>query len=194
MLFLHPDDAIRWYFRQQAELGAPSLQLVLSEFNAYDAACTKCGSTIRHTKTSNVKTPTEVCGGCGAVWGFEKILRLKGAFCTRSRRGKAVPAPRTGSSEHRLSVYVDVGALLGRLYDHRTHKWAIRILCASVLGASVREIARDAPLAWPRARIDWNPTRVYRLIDSGRTTFGQHLERAHLLEHSALWQMSPNAS
>ncbi len=161
MEFDSPEEIVRAYFAWADSIGAPALNPVAQEGRIYAAECSGCHHQVRHSKGKGLKVRTEVCGRCGRPWPYEDRYVL---------RGNLQISTRPGSTEHRLSPWCDIGPVLMRLYDHREHRWAIRVFCARALGnLSLREVARDAAEKYPRAPFLWTKDRVAVLHERGRS-------------------------
>ena len=189
---MDPDEWVRWYARRASELGAPGQLSITQHARIYDPGCKSCGYRLRNTKTKGVEEPVEVCGGCGALWGYEDRYGLRIMEPKRRRRGGRVP------SDDKMIRFLErhgslarIDGVIARMYSSRKTKWSARVYFAHALGWSTREIADEARHAaakarenpdepregWAGASFCWNQSRVLRLVHKGRDRFTQELER-----------------
>ena len=168
-----PEEIVRAYFAWANSLGAPALNPVMQEGRIYAADCAACHHRVRHSRKRGLQIRIEVCGRCGRPWDYEDRYVLRGAFQV-SRR--------TDSMEHRILPWCEIGAVLMRLYDHREHRWPVRIFCARAIGSlSLREVAEEASTKYQRAPFKWTKDRVAVLFDRGKEVCADRLARKQWL-------------
>lgn len=172
---------VRRYFERADSIGVPALDPVMQVGRVYESSCVFCEWKLRDTVTITRGGCVEVCASCRRPWKYEDQLQLRGSFQV-SRR--------PGSAERFLSPWCDVGRVLSQLYDHRRHRWAVRIYLASVIGQqTLREIAEAAAVRYRRAPWLWNRDRVAELIREGRRVVTLRFVEAEIIRDGGrAWQ------
>lgn len=164
MMMDTPEEVVRAYFSWADSIGAPALNPVAQEGRIYAPECAACHHQVRHTRKKGLQIRIDVCGRCGRPWDYEDRYALRGSFQFSMR---------PGSTEYRLSPWCDIGAVLKKLYEHRDHRWEVRIFCARAVGyLSLRETADGAAREYRRAPFRWTKDRVAVLYDGGRLICG----------------------
>lgn len=173
-----PEIWVRAYFNYESTIAVPAVNPIAASWRAYDSTCSHCHySQHQPRQRQRGQEPVEVCGACGAPWGYTDCWEPKGLFDRAFRPHLA---------EDRLYPWCDVGRILSHLYEGRVTRWPTRIFLVRALsGDSLREIAREAAVRYTRSKVLWNKERVAQLIDAGRSLVASRLVQAGLLDADA---------
>lgn len=123
-----------------------------------------CGSRTRRRDRVGVLH----CYCCRRAWPLEERVELRSGSTRRATSG-----------EHRIALYVDVGAALARYLRSRRWRWHARLSIAAALHPewSIRRLTIEAANTWPHAPFSWRRERVAQLVSDGRVEMARRFRQ-----------------